>query len=123
MVLSFFLFLPFPWLETKMFTCQFKVQIEKSTLINLSTTGNAKSGGQKTHVRSFFLSWTASFPSVDSKEYWSNQSEMDIKGVIPALKRYIITSTNDRRGFQQEGITKKASKKVITKNKVHKNDG
>ena len=37
MVPSFLLFIPFPWLETYSFTRKFKVPIEKSTLIILST--------------------------------------------------------------------------------------
>ena len=55
-VVSFLLFISFPWRETKVCTRQVKVQIRKITLIILTLKGeNADSGGKKKHLSITFL--------------------------------------------------------------------
>ena len=66
-VLSFLLFIHFPWRETKLFTSQFKLKIGKSTFIILSIKEKCRHWREKTPLRPFLPSSTASLSSFDGK--------------------------------------------------------
>ena len=83
-VLSFLLFILFPWQETKLFTRQSKVQIRNSTLIILSIKEKCRLWREIKTSRSISFFIDRVFPYFDGKTYGSNPSKMHIKVVLPA---------------------------------------
>ena len=80
-VLSFLLFLHFPWRETKLFTRQVKVQIVKSSLIIILSKEKMQTLAGKKHL--------SPIPSLIYRVFSifgrSNPSNVHIKVLIPAL--------------------------------------
>ena len=95
-VLSFLLFIPFPWQEAKMLTRQFKVQLGKSTLIILSTKEKCPFWREKNTSPSIFSFIDHVFSISRPKKYGS---EIDIKVVIPEPTQYTTIYTKDQTSF------------------------